>query len=135
MKDLLKRLYQKFHHLLLYGLIGSSSALLDFIIFTLLTEVLGIYYLVANCISVTCGLANSFILNRKYNFKVTDRTFKRAILFFVVGYFGLAINSALLYVFITYALFARPIAKICAMAIEVLLQFTFNSLVTFKKVS
>ena len=64
--------------MILYGIIGSSSALLDFLIFTLLTEVFGVYYLVANCISVTCGLTNSFILNRKYNFKVTDKTLKRA---------------------------------------------------------
>lgn len=135
MKDLIKRLYQKFRHLILYGLIGSSSALLDFLIFTLLTEVLGVYYLIANCISVTCGLTNSFILNRKYNFKVTDKTLKRAVMFFAVGYCGLALNSTLLYLFINYAHFDKPIAKLCAMAIEVLLQFIVNSLVTFKKSS
>lgn len=133
MKDLILRLYKKFRHLILYGLIGSSSALLDFLIFTLLTEVFGVYYLVANCISVTCGLTNSFILNRKYNFKVTDKTLKRAIMFFAVGYCGLAINSTLLYLFINYAHFAKPTAKLCAMAIEVLLQFAVNSLVTFRK--
>lgn len=135
MKDLILRLYNKFRHLILYGLIGSSSALLDFLIFTLLTEVFGVYYLVANCISVTCGLTNSFILNRKYNFKVTDKTLKRAIMFFVVGYCGLALNSTLLYVFINYVHLATPISKLCAMAIEVLLQFVVNSLVTFRKSS
>lgn len=133
MIDLLKQLYKKFRHLILYGLIGSSSALIDFLLFTLLTEVFGVYYLVANCISVTCGLTNSFILNRKYNFKVTDKTFKRAVMFFMVGYCGLALNSTLLYVFINYALLAKPVAKLCAMVIEVLLQFTINSLVTFRK--
>ena len=132
MMDLLKRLYKKFHHLILYGLIGLSSALLDFLIFTLLTNVFGVYYIVANCISVTCGLTNSFILNRKYNFKVTDKTFKRAIMFFAVGYFGLILNSTLLYIFVKCALFAKPVAKLCSMAIEVLVQFIVNSLVTFK---
>ena len=131
--ELLRRIYGKFRHLILYGLIGSSSALLDFLIFTLLTEVFGVYYLIANGISVTCGLTNSFILNRKYNFKVTDKTTKRALLFFVVGYCGLALNSSLLYVFINHCQFSTPIAKICAMTIEVALQFTINSLITFKK--
>lgn len=133
MIELIKKLYKRFRNLILYGIIGSSSALLDFLIFTLLTEVFGVYYLVANCISVTCGLTNSFILNRKYNFKVTDKTLKRAVMFFAVGYCGLALNSTLLYVFINFAHFATPIAKLCAMAIEVLLQFLVNSLVTFKK--
>lgn len=133
MIELIKKLYKKFRNLILYGIIGSSSALLDFLIFTLLTEVFGVYYLVANCISVTCGLTNSFILNRKYNFKVTDKTLKRAIMFFAVGYCGLALNSTLLYVFINFAHFATPVAKLCAMAIEVLLQFLVNSFVTFRK--
>ena len=133
MNDLIKRLYFRFRHLILYGLIGSSSALLDFLVFTLLTEVFGVYYLIANAVSVTCGLTNSFILNRKYNFKVTDRTLKRALLFFLVGYCGLAVNSLLLFVFITYAHIARPLSKLLAMAIEVILQFTINSLITFKK--
>lgn len=135
MIDLIKRFYQKFRNLILYGLIGSSSALLDFLTFTLLTEVFGVYYLIANCISVTCGLTNSFILNRKYNFKVTDKTLKRAIMFFVVGYCGLALNSTLLYVFVNFVHLATPVSKLCAMAIEVLLQFVVNSLVTFKKSS
>ena len=135
MKELIMKLYSKFRNLILYGVIGCSSALLDFLIFTLLTEVLGVYYLIANCISVTCGLTNSFILNRKYNFKVTDKTLKRAITFFAVGYCGLALNSTLLYVFINFAHFATPVAKLCAMAVEVLLQFLVNSLVTFKKSS
>lgn len=133
MKELIKKLYSKFRNLILYGIIGCSSVLLDFLIFTLLTEVFGVFYLIANCISVTCGLTNSFILNRKYNFKVTDKTLKRAIMFFVVGYCGLALNSTLLYVFINFAHFATPIAKLCAMAVEVLLQFIVNSLVTFRK--
>lgn len=133
MMEMIKKLYNKFRNFILYGIIGCSSALLDFTLFTVLTELCGVFYLVANCISVTCGLTNSFFLNRKYNFKVTDKTFKRAVLFFAVGYCGLAINSTLLYVFISFFHFASPIAKLCAMAIEVLLQFVVNSLVTFKK--
>ena len=133
MMDLIRKIYKKFRNLILYGIIGSSSALLDFIIFTILTELLCVYYLIANCVSVTCGLTNSFILNRKYNFKVKDKTLKRAIMFFLVGFCGLLLNSTLLYVFINYTHFITPVAKICAIVIEVLLQFTVNSLVTFKK--
>ncbi len=117
MKDLWLKLYSKFRNLILYGIIGSSSALLDFTIFTVLTEVLDIYFLIANCISVTCGLTNSFILNRKYNFKVTDKTLKRALMFYTVGFCGLLVNSTLLYLFINYAHFVTPVAKICAMSI------------------
>ena len=66
--ELLKRLYAKFRHLILYGIIGSFTATLDFLVFTLLIRVLDINYLVANCISVLVGITTSFYLNRNYNF-------------------------------------------------------------------
>ena len=56
-------------------------------------------------------------------------------MFFVVGYCGLALNSTLLYVFVNFVHLATPVSKLCAMAIEVLLQFVVNSLVKFKKSS
>ena len=54
-------------------------------------------------------------------------------MFFAVGYCGLALNSTLLYIFINYAHIATLVAKLCAMAIEVLLQFIVNSVVTFSE--
>lgn len=133
MKKLIVKLYNNFRNLILYGVIGSSSACLDFCIFTLLTSFTGIHYLIANCISVTCGLTNSFILNRKYNFKVTDKTAKRAALFYTVGLIGLTISSVLLYLFFEIFGMPRPISKVLAIILEVILQFLANSLVTFRK--
>lgn len=133
MKELIVKLYNKFRNLILYGVIGSSSACLDFCIFTLLTSFTGIHYLVANCISVTCGLANSFILNRKYNFKVTDKTAKRAVMFYAVGFLGLAFSSGLLYLFCQVLGMPRSLSKLLAIILEVSIQFVVNSLVTFGK--
>ena len=133
MKELIVKLYNKFRNLILYGVIGSSSVCLDFCIFTLLTSFTGIHYLIANCISVTCGLTNSFILNRKYNFKVTDKTAKRAAMFYAVGFLGLALSSGLLYFFYQMMGLPRPISKLLAIVLEVAVQFVVNSLVTFSK--
>ena len=57
MKDLIKTLYQKFHHLILYGIIGSFSSGLDFAVYTVVVQVLGVHYIVANCISVVITIS------------------------------------------------------------------------------
>ena len=133
MKEFVINLYKRFRNLILYGIIGSSSAVLDYSIFILLTSLTGIHYLFANCVSVTCGLTNSFYFNRKYNFKVTDKTVRRAIMFYSVGFLGLALSSGLLYLFYQIVGLSQPVSKFLAIILEVGLQFLINSLVTFKK--
>ena len=80
-----KRIYNRFRNLILYGIIGSLSSFLDFCVFTVLTSVVGLYYLLANCISVLVGITTSFLLNRAYNFKVKDKAKKRFVIFLTVG--------------------------------------------------
>ena len=84
MMQIVKTLYKKFHHLVLYGIIGSFSSGLDFLIYTLLVQLVGLQYLVANCISVVAGISTSFYLNRNYNFKVKDHTKRRFSIFLTV---------------------------------------------------
>ena len=73
---------------------------MDFIVFTLLTRLFTVNYQIANFISVNLGILNSFLLNRHYNFKVKDKTLKRLVTFYIVGYLGLALSSILLWLFI-----------------------------------
>ena len=74
------------------------SSGLDFCVYTFLVRVIGMNYLLANCISVVVGITTSFTLNRKYNFKVTDRTFRRFAIFFTVGICGMLLSNLILYV-------------------------------------
>ena len=96
--ELIKNLYAKFRNLILYGIIGSFTSFLDFCVFTVLSNHVGVYYLVANCISVLVGITTSFLLNRAYNFKVKDHTKRRFITFLTVGLCGLLLSNLILYV-------------------------------------
>ena len=88
MGNIIFKLYYKFRNLILYGIIGCFTSGLDFIVFTVLSKYLGIFYLVANCISVLVGISTSFALNRAYNFKVKDKTKQRFAIFLTVGLCG-----------------------------------------------
>ena len=130
--ELLKRLYAKFRHLILYGIIGSFTASLDFLVFTLLTRVLDINYLVANCISVLVGITTSFYLNRTYNFKVSDKTAQRFSIFLAVGLTGLLMSNLILWVGVEKMHLNESITKLASIVLVVFFQFLFNKFITFR---
>jgi len=132
MKLLIVTLYQKFRHLILYGIIGSFSSGLDFLIYTLLVQVGGIQYLFANCISVLAGISTSFILNRNYNFKVKDHAKRRFSIFLTVGLCGLVMSNMILYICIDVLSMDKLISKLLSIVLVVFFQFLVNKYLTFK---
>jgi len=132
--DLIKKTDKPlFRQIFLYGLIGGGSALLDFLLFTLLYGSFGVNEYAANVISVHAGIAMSFILNRRYNFKKTDRLLFRAVSFYLTGLFGLALSQGLLWA--GGALLQLPVVpvKFVSIFIVAAVQFVINKLITFNR--
>ena len=132
--EIIKKLYFKFRHLILYGIIGSFSSTLDFLIYTILVQVFGIQYLVSNCISVLGGITTSFILNRNYNFKVKDNTKRRFGIFLCVGFSGLMLSNLILYTCINTFGMNTIVSKLLSIVLVVFFQFLVNKYLTFKPV-
>lgn len=122
----------KYKQFILYGIIGVVSASLDFFIFTFLTHIILINYLLANIISVNCGIINSFFLNSRYNFKVQNKFIKRFFTFYLIGLFGLGISSVFLWLFVEVFNVNVLISKIMVIFIITIVQFSLNKLITFK---
>jgi len=116
--------------IILYGIIGGGSAFLDFLLFTLMYKQFGLNKYFVNGISVHTGIAMSFILNRKFNFKKTDRVLSRAISFYLTGLFGLALSQGLLWLG-GFFLFPVIMVKFMSIFIVAVIQFVINKLVTF----
>jgi len=121
---------QLIRQFIFYGVIGFSSALLDFLLFTLLFKIFEINKYFANGISIHAGIAMSFILNRKFNFKKTNRTFFRAVSFYLTGLFGLILSQGLLWI---GGVFIFPVitVKFVSIIFVAAFQFTLNKLITF----
>ena len=130
---MLSRLYQRFRNLILYGIIGSFTSALDFVVFTMLSKYIGIHYIVANCISVLIGISTSFALNRSINFKVKDKTGKRFLIFLTVGLCGLLLSNVILYVGIDMLSGDELIVKLASIVLVVGFQFILNKFITFKE--
>lgn len=129
--EIIKKLYFKFRNLILYGIIGSFTSFLDFCVFTVLTSYIGIYYIIANCISVLVGITTSFLLNRAYNFKVKDHTKRRFVAFLSVGLCGLVLSNIILFVGIDVLHLNDLIVKLASIVLVVGFQFILNKFVTF----
>ena len=123
---------QLIRQIILYGIIGGCSALLDFLVFTLFYKQFGMNEYLANGISVHAGIAMSFILNRKYNFKKTDRVLFRAFSFYLTGLFGLALSQGILW-FGNVLLVPVVLVKFVSIFLVAAVQFIINKLITFNK--
>lgn len=130
-RTLLTYLWNKFRNLILYGIIGCCSSSVDFAVFSLL-ESFGVYYIIANCISVFVGISTSFVLNRRYNFKVKDKTTKRFSIFLLVGLLGLFISNIILFVCIEQLELTKLLSKVLSIVLVVFFQFLLNKHITFK---
>jgi putative flippase GtrA len=117
-------------NVLLYGVIGGGSALLDVSLFVLLRSRWNVNEFIANTISTHCGIGASFYFNRKYNFKREDRMWIRAFLFYLTGLFGLLLSNGLL---MLGNLLNFPLneVKLSSVFIVAGAQFAINKWVTF----
>lgn len=134
MMELIKKLYAKFRNLILYGIIGTFTSSLDFGIFTILSKVVGINYLLSNCISVLVGITTSFLLNRNYNFKVKDKAVQRFSIFLTVGLLGLLLSNFILWFGIERLGGNKIIVKLASIGFVVFFQFLLNKFITFRNV-
>ncbi len=121
----------KYKHFIKYCLIGVCGVSLDFLIFYILTQKLGLFYQYANIISTICGITNNFFFNTFWNFKKTEKLLIRFIMFFSVGMLGMLLSAFCLYIFIETLLIPSIIAKAITILIITMVQFTLNSLFTF----
>lgn len=130
----MKSLIIKYQQLLRYGIIGATCAGIDFACYSILV-LCGINMFVANIVGVNLGILLSFYLNRKYNFKVTDNTLRRFVIFYAVGLTGLGASSLILYLTVDLWHFNEFYSKLFSIVIVALLQFCLNKFITFKEAS
>lgn len=127
----IRYLFDRYRNFILYAVIGGFCATLDFCIFSLLV-CLGVELLISNAIGIVCGIVTSFTLNRLYNFKTTDHTWRRFAQFFIIGIIGLAVSTLMLDILTIRLGFNEFYSKLSTIAIVSILQFTLNKIITFK---
>jgi len=118
---------------LLYCVIGASGVMLDFGVYSLGLHSGKLNYQAANATGYACGTLLSFILNARFNFRVTDKIGLRLASFLGVALLGWLVSAGLLQILIGRRHFDPYIAKFLTLVAVVLLQYNLNRLLSFRK--
>jgi putative flippase GtrA len=114
-----------------FNLVGIVNTLVDFSVFTVLTF-FGMYYMAAQVISYSCGVVNSFVMNKYWTFgdKSTPHGYE-IFKFIAVNGVSLAVSLSILYPL-------KPVlglisAKVIATLFSMMINFVGSKLWVFKK--
>ena len=118
-----------------FSLVGVSNTLLFLAVYTLLTEVLGVYYLLASAIAFAVGAVNGFLLNRAWTFQGHVGDALTPVRWIVVQGCGLALDELLLYLWVSGLGVDKLVAQAIAIVVVVVLTFLANRAWTFRDAS
>jgi len=128
-----KAVTDEFFKLVKFGMTGVMNTAVDFFVFMLLSYV-GVYTYLAQMISYSCGMLNSYIVNRSWTFKSRERFLSPQLVRFVISNFLQMILSVLLmWLLITKCGMVKMVAKIFATVIILLIGFFINRIWVFGK--
>ncbi len=121
--------------------VGVMNFLVDFGVFKLLSVVFGVPVVVSNIISYTCGVVNSFLVNRYWTFKIKHKFISVHFLKFVfVNLISLGVNTLAVWVLVDMYSFNSGLfgienlyAKLIATVFSFTVNFAGNKLLVFKE--
>jgi putative flippase GtrA len=142
----IKKLYQKykkgFWHFVKFQCVGVVNFAVDYGLFTLLNGVVGWPVGISNTISYSCGIVNSFLLNRYWTFRLKLKFFSLDFLKFVlVNVLGWGVNTLTMVILVNgyslsakgLGLFENIVPKLIATVLSFIINFAGSKLLVFRE--
>lgn len=135
-------------HFIKFMIVGAVNFGVDLGIFTLLHTVTGIGAVPANIVSYSCGVINSYILNRFWTFKIKLRFFSEYKLkngskirflslpfmkFVFVNLVSLGVNTLTVHILVNLYSLDPTLSKIAATAFSFVVNFAGSKLLVFRE--
>lgn len=118
-----------------YVFVGGFAFIVDYCLLFLLTESLGIYYILSATISFIAGLIINYIISTQWIFKKSrlSNTAIEFIVYGIIGVIGLLLNDLILYLFTDIMHNHYMISKLIAAALVMGWNFVGRRTILFKK--
>lgn len=115
-----------------FAVVGVANTLIDYGVFALLAQLLSVNVYLAQVISYSCGILNSYIFNRSWTFQSQSKFFSPALVrFLVLNLSMLALSTGLLAMFLQFGL-TKLVAKACTVVVTMAIGFVVNRLWVFR---
>jgi len=116
-----------------YLVAGGSAFLVDLGLFTLLVEVVGLNYLVANIIGCGAGFITAYTLSIRWVFRYRRYSDLRPefVIFVLIGLVGIGLNELTMYLVVAGFGFAYVLAKVLATGVTFMFNFVLRKLLLF----
>lgn len=109
--------------------VGGAAALVEWIVFFFLENILGVQYLLATVFAFIVSTTTNWLLGRMFTFKNSsykNRRLKELVLVFIVSMIGLGFNLVLMYLFVDCLHFDTGLLKTAAKTIATGIVFFWN---------
>ena len=135
--DLGKTLYIKYKSIILYGIFGGLTTVVDFSVYISFTRLFNLNEQIATWSAWFFAVLFAFVTNRKWVFNA-EKTTKKGFIYQIVTFYGSRllsgfINSAMIFVFFTKLHFNDILVKIFASVIVIILNYILSKLIVFRK--
>ena len=116
-----------------YVFFGVLTTIVNFVTYFLFEGLFGINYLISNIIAWFVSVLFAYITNRIWVFESKDDNIIKEVLLFYGGrVFSGAIDTALMYVFISILMTGDLFAKIVVQVVVTILNYVFSKFLVFK---
>lgn len=111
--------------ILKFGVVGGIATVIDYVIFFILHEILGINTIISNTCSFTVSVIYNYIASVKWVFDVDESKNEKTqfILFIVFSIIGLGLNTIIVYVCTDIIKLYSMIGKVTATAVVMVFNF------------
>ncbi len=129
MRDIVRSHYKSFSK---FSVVGAFNTVIDFSVFFILNDIVGIGFIFAHICAFFVALANSFVFNALWTFKnlKRDQLVKQISAFIVIGLIGLMLSTLTIYIAGLYT--NVYIAKVLAMFVSFSWNYIGSWLFVFK---
>ena len=133
MKDFLEKLFVKYRELILYGIFGVLTTVVNYAVY-LTAAATGMHYIVANGIAWIVAVLFAYIVNRKWVFESrSDAVLAEFLRFVGSRIFSLVAESAALYLLVDLLRMDDRVAKLIGIVINVVINYFLGKCFVFKK--
>ena len=132
----MERFKQLFFQGLRFSLVGIVNTVIDMAAYGLLVLIpfFNVHYTFANVISYSLGVVNSLFMNKRFTFREKERMgVKRVALFIAVNLVSMGVSTLALVVCRDTLLWGNALSKLAATAGSLVVNFTLNKLLVFKR--